>query len=467
MRIRTMTMLLCALVLLLAACGGSSGGGGNNDRGGQNNNGAGNSGAAGSGSAVNNAGNEAEDFGEEVYSTPDMDFDLGGKTIRIVSWWDMTIPEDNPDNIQRKKNLEALMAKHNFKVEYIAIDYGEYQQKVTASLLAGEPLGDIVRLGKTYTVPALVKQDLLWPIDEYTKNANAFNQKVTNEYYTYQGRGYGFSESHANLVQGIFYNRTLMNQLGIKPLQEYVNEDNWNWDTFIQVAKDANRDTNNDGKLDTWGLANRGLLEFALASNNTSLTKDNKQNLDDPKTLESLNFVSRLVTEQVGRPTEGGDWTEPGQFFRQGNTLMYAGALWELSGIQTDMPDADIGFVPFPKGPSATEYHSFEALYQALTIPKAIPNPEQLMYIWEKINDIDSVYDYPDQGWYETLFTNEDDINNARMVAPNMLVLDHHTFPNLGYYDFDSELIEGVSVSTVVEKYKPVFQAAIDEVYGS
>ena len=463
MRIRTMAMLLCALLLLLAACsGGGSSNNGNNDS----------TGSSGNETTVDTETgdepvDETEDLDDDVYRTPEMDFDLGGKTIRIVSWWDMTIPEDNPDNIQRKQNLEELMAKHNFKVEYIAIDYGEYQQKVTASLLAGEPIGEIVRLGKTYTVPALVKQDLLWPIDEYTKNANAFNQKVTNEYYTYQGRGYGFSENHANLVQGIFYNRTLMNQLGIKPLQEYVNEDNWNWDTFIQVAKDANRDTNNDGKLDTWGLANRGLLEFALASNNTSLTKDNKQNLDDPKTLESLNFVSRLVTEQVSRPTEGGDWTEPGQFFRQGNTLMYAGALWELSGIKTDMPDADIGFVPFPKGPSATEYHSFEALYQALTIPKAIPNPEQLMYIWEKINDIDSVYDYPDQGWYETLFTNEDDINNARMVAPNMLVLDHHTFPNLGYYDFEGELNSGVSVSTVVEKYKPVFQAAIDEVYGS
>jgi len=89
------------------------------------------------------------------------------------------------------------------------------------------------------------------------------------------------------------------------------------------------------------------------------------------------------------------------------------------------------------------------------------------MYIWEKINDIDSMYDYPDQGWYETLFKNEDDINNAKMVAPNMIVLDHNTFPNLKFYDFVVELNSGVSVSTVVEKYKSTFQAAIDEVFGS
>jgi len=411
---------------------------------------------------------EAEEVQEvDANATPEMDFDLGGKTIKIVSWWDMTIPDDNPDNIQRQKNLEALMEKHNFNVEYVAIDYGEYQEKVTASLIAGEPIGDIVRLGKTYTVPALVKQDLLWPIDEYTKNSNAFNQLMTNELYTYEGRGYGFTEAQGNLVQGIFYNRTLMNELGIKALQDYVDEDNWNWDTFIQVSKEANKDRNNDGKLDTWGLANGALLEKALYSNNAHLTVGDKQNLDDPATVEALNFVSRLATEQVARPTEGGDWTEPGQFFRQGNTLMYAGAMWEIGGFRTDMPDYDIGFIPFPKGPSATTYHSTEALLQALTIPKTVENPEQLMYIWEKINDIESIYDYPDQATFEANFTDENDINNARMVQPNLLVLDHFTYPNLQYYEFEGELNAGTSVSTVIEKYKPVFQSAIDEVWGT
>ncbi|KYG26975.1 ABC transporter substrate-binding protein [Alkalihalobacillus trypoxylicola] len=402
---------------------------------------------------------------EQVNRTPEMDFDLGGKTIKVVSWWDMTIGEDNPDSIERKKNLEKLMEKHNFEIEYVAIDYGEYQQRVTASLLAGEPIGDIVRLGKTYTVPTLVQQDLLWPIDEYTQNENVFNQAVTNDLYTFEGRGYGFTEDRSNIVQGIFYNRTLLNELGMKSLQDYVDEDNWNWDTFIDVALEANQDTNNDGTVDTWGIANRGMLERFLASNNTSLTVDDQQNLDDSATVEALNMVSRMVSEQVSRPTEGGDWTEPSQFFRQGNTLMYSGALYEFNGFQTDMPEYDLGFVPFPKGPSVTEYYTYEALFQALTIPKSVENPEQLMYIWEKINDIDSIYDYPGQASYESNFTNEEDIENARLVTNNLLVLDHFTYPNLDYYALEAELLEGTSVSTVVEMYKDSYQAAIDEVF--
>ncbi|WP_337102678.1 ABC transporter substrate-binding protein [Paenibacillus sp. YIM B09110] len=463
MKIRKLMVLLCAFVLVLSACSGGSGKGNNTNNGSNNgtNNGSGNT-------AAETAAPDGGAAEEEVLGTPEMDFDMGGRTIKVVSWWDMTIAEDNPDNIQRKKNLDELMKKHNFKIEYVAIDFGEYQQKVTASLLAGEPLGDIVRLGRNYTIPTLVKQDLLWPVDEYTKNTKVFNQKATSEYFNYEGKGYAFTEGQGNLVQGIFYNRTLMNQIGIKALQDYVNEDNWNWDAFVQVAKEANKDTNNDGKLDTWGLANSQVVEHAMYSNEAHLTKGDKQNLEDPATQETLNFLSKLATEKVYRPTEGGDWTEPGQFFRQGNTLMYAGAIYELNGFKTDMPDVDIGFIPFPKGPSATEYHSGEGAYQALTIPKAVEHPEQLIYIWEKINDIDSEYDYPDQASFETLFSNEDDINNAKIVGPGMIVFDHGTYGDaLKFWDFVGEINSGVSVSTVVEKYKPVFQAAIDAVYGS
>ena len=464
MRVRKTVMMLSTLMLAasLTACGsGANNGNGKGNVNGSNPDATANNKAAASNNAEapNNTGTTEEDT-----SSPEMDFDMGGRTIKVVSWWDMTIGEDNPDNIQRKKNLEALEKKHNFKMEYVAVDFGEYQQKVVASLLAGEPLGDIVRLGKNYTIPTLVQQDLLWPVDEYTKNTKVFNPKVA-EFMSYKGRAYAFTEGQSNLITGIFYNRTLLNKLGIKSPQDYVKENNWNWDTFTQVAKDANKDTNNDGKLDTWGLTSAGFMDNALVSNETSLSNGDKQNLDDPKTVEVFNFLSKLATEKVARPTEGGDWTESGQFFRQGNTLMYPGAMWEIGGLKTDMKDYDIGFVPFPKGPSATAYHSGEGAFQALTIPKSVENPDQLIYIWEKINDIDSIYDYADQASLESNFTDENDIQNARDAGAGMLVLDSGTFPKFPYYEIIGDLFSGKSVSTVVDTYKAKAQAAIDEVY--
>ncbi|TCM89756.1 carbohydrate ABC transporter substrate-binding protein (CUT1 family) [Paenibacillus sp. BK033] len=458
---KNLVMLLVSVMLIfsLAAC--SSGSNGGNDPASTN---TATEKPSNNPAATNASENDAEDGAGNSNETPEMDFDMGGRTIKIVNFWSLEIPEDNPDNIQRKKNLEALMKKHNFKVEYVVIDGAEYQKKVTASLLAGEPVGDLIAVSKSYTIPSLVSQDLLWPIDEYTKNDKVFNPEVTNKIMQYNGRGYGFG-GYTQGATGFFYNRTLMNNLGMKPLQEYINEDNWNWDTFLQVIKEANRDTNNDGKLDTWGLAGAGVLDSALASNETSLTKGDKQNLDDPKTVEVLNFLSKLSTDKLVRPSEGGDWTEPSQFFRQGNTLLYLSGNYEAEALNNDMKDFDIGFIPFPKGPNGTSYNTPDTNPGAMVIPKAAKNPEQLMYIWEKIETYDSVYDYPGQDWYERSFDNEDDINNVVLASKRFSFDSLSTFPSMPYYQFADEINKGQSVSTVIETYKTPFQAAIDEVY--
>jgi len=426
----------------------------------------------------NNSGNEdvaaEEETGEEEpaqeesKATPEMDFDLGGRTIKVVAWWDMSITGEDPASMAKKENLEYLMEKHNFNIEYEAIDYGEYHDRLISSLMADQPLGDIVRIGKSFMIPSLTKQDLFWPIEEeWIMNDRVFNQKYTKEFFQFKGKGYVFSDA-VDMATGFFYNKTLMQRLGLKPLQEYVDEDNWNWDTFIEVAKSANQDTNGDGKLDTWGLATGDFVEQALAANETDLVDEDKQNLDDPRVIETLEFISKLYKENLPRPTEGGDWTEPRSFFVEGNVLMKAGADWETSGLKEDMPDYELGFVPFPKGPSASDYHACESLVQAIAIPKSVDIPRELLYIWEKINDIpDDLRDeYPNQSWYETLFEDEGDINNLRMASAGMRITDKASYPSLPYYEFVGELIDGESVSTLIEKYKASFQAAIDEVWN-
>src|SRR5690606_6686982 len=157
------------------------------------------------------------------------DFDLGGKTIRLVSWYDELgfLDGEDPDSIQMRENLEALQKKHNFKLEMVVIDYAEIKDKVTASVLAGNPEGEIIRFVRPWMIPALVAQDLFWPVDEYVKNDRVFRQEYTKEFFEYKGRGYGFRTGVPGAANGIVYNRTLMKQLGIKPLQEYVDEDKW------------------------------------------------------------------------------------------------------------------------------------------------------------------------------------------------------------------------------------------------
>ena len=77
----------------------------------------------------------------------------------------MTIPEDNPDNIQKKANLEALMEKHNFNVEYIVDRFpANIRKKWWRLSWPASRSATIVRMGKRYMIPSLVKQDLFWPV---------------------------------------------------------------------------------------------------------------------------------------------------------------------------------------------------------------------------------------------------------------------------------------------------------------
>lgn len=457
------TLLVAACCVLLAfasACsGGNSGNGGatasNNAGGGTNS------------STANTDSQQPQTEGKETAGTPEMDFDLGGKTIKLVSWYDESIKGEDPDGLQMKENLEALKKKHNFELEYVVVDYSEIADKVSASLIAGDPIGDIIRLARPWMIPSLTKQGLFWPLDEYVTNENAFRMQYTKTLSQYDGKGYGFRVGGEGAASGIVYNRTLMNDLGLKPLQEYVDEGNWTWETFIQVAKEANRDTNNDGKIDTWGLSTDSLLIPALAANDAALVREGKQMLEDPKTLETLNFLSRLATETISRPSEGGNWQEPTQFFLQGNTLMTPGQDYSYNEFQTEMKDYELGFVPFPQGPSATGYRTFLTIPNYYTIPKSVENPEQLVYIMEKIHDIESFYDYRQQAAYETFFSREEDLNNALKAAEVISIVEQDAYyPSMPYYEFIGEIREGVSVSTVIEKYKAAFQSAVDEVWG-
>lgn len=449
MQKRKMFTVLCAAVpLVLTACGGSS------------------SEPASSSAPKESVAASAAPTASAKPATKEMDFNMNGRVIKWVSWYDEKIVEDNPDSIKRKQVLDELMKKHNFSIEYVVVDYGQYKDKVTASLIAGEPLGDIIRVARPWMIPSLTKLDLFWPLDQYTTNEKVFLKEYTKEYSVYEGKGYGMRSGNIGAGYGIIYNRTLASKLGMKPLQDYVKEDNWNWETFIKVAKEANKDTNNDGKIDTYGLASTDILNGTLASNNASLVYGNKQGLDDPKTLEALNFISRLANEKVARPTEGGDYTEYMQFFKQGNSLMAAGMEYEYDTAKKDMADYDLGFLPFPKGPNATQYQSFVSIPNYLTIPKMVKNPEQLVYIYEKMSDIESIYDYPQQAGFEKRWSNPDDINNAKLAITTLKALDGKDgYPNMQYYEMVGELREGVAVSTLVEKYKAQFQASIDEVW--
>lgn len=104
MQMRKMGMLLCCFLLVfMVAC--SSGGGGTASEPEPGN--------VSTGTEVEDANKneEAPVEEEEVTGTPEMDFDMGGRTLKWVSWYDESVKEDNPDSIEVKKKLGCSNGK--------------------------------------------------------------------------------------------------------------------------------------------------------------------------------------------------------------------------------------------------------------------------------------------------------------------------------------------------------------------
>ncbi|MFC4600787.1 ABC transporter substrate-binding protein [Cohnella hongkongensis] len=457
---KSINMLLAVFVmaLALAACSG-----GNN---------AGSSPSAASQSAQgDNGGNSpaatAPASEEPAAEDPMADLDLGGMTIKFAAWWDATPQPTTPENQQIIENIAELEKKHNFKVQFEAVNYDQIAKTFTDSTLAGDPFAHFVRLERRWFVPTAVKKGLVLPVSDHVdvnSSEAAFGDEAAINGGTFDGKVYGMAADVGGL--GMYYNRGLLSDLGLTDPHVLMEQGNWTWETFMDMAKKATVDSNNDGTPDTWGVVakDEDLLGILVASNDSKLVDlaAGKEMLSDQKTVEAFEFYQSLFTNKVIRANEA--WDDYVRFYAEGNVLFFPGANWEATRVKEQLAEKDFGYVPFPIGPQATDYRSFNAQMNMWVMPSNVENPEALLYIFKKIYDVESTEEFPGQNAYELAFNHEEDIQSAKLNRENVQVFDHKAVPN--YPDFgimDDLRKNNVPPATVVETYKGQVQAAIDE----
>jgi multiple sugar transport system substrate-binding protein len=401
-------------------------------------------------------------------SSDEMDFDLGGRTITIAAWWDATPAGNTPSEKQILQNIQDLQKKYNFTLKFENVAYDQVAEKTTSSVLAGQPFADIVRLTRGWMFPGIIGKDIILPLDDVLTASGADKEKFVGEpvasLATFGGKLYGWGDNPYFDYSGILYNRTLLQKLGMKDLVEYVKDGTWTWDTFKKVAAQATQG-------DNYGFVDfsSDFMDFALASNNADLINlnDKKQSLDDPKTLEALQFTQDVMNSNVFPAGTRSDYQYPGPAFRKGNVLMYPVYNWQTQSVKQDMGDVDLGFVPFPKGPSASEYYTAATEPSFWTIPKGVKEPEKVLYIFRKIYDVPPSDEYPGQSTLESTFTNQDDIDMAIEASKHLKILDYKLLMSVyqnDFYPMVDDLTTGKkSPASAVEARKSIFQKAIDD----
>jgi len=309
-----------------------------------------------------------------------------GMDITIGNWWaDYDVNTYKPQNDSAEKLLaqrKKLMQENGVTIREKAItDWNGMQQKAVISTMSGKPDAQVFMLQPNWAM-AMRARGLLAPLPATIKKptpigrgfqAVEFNQPTIDS-FTFDGKPYAFSVGvNLNNFEALFWNKRLFRAAGLDPNLPYDMQKagTWTWAAFLDICKKLTRDTNNDGKMDTYAMAadlSTEILDAIISSNGaTYVDKDPKTGkfvnaTNRPEFLEALQFAIRLKTEGVLKPRpDGSNWDWYKSEFIDGRVAMRVDESYiaNSSSVELDKMRDDWGMVLFPRGPKSPTVRVF------------------------------------------------------------------------------------------------------------
>lgn len=413
----------------------------------------------------------------EVTPAPEeVKYDLKGETIKIGLWWDGADPrlveEKGPAEEAQIKLIEAAEKKYNGKIEFVKFgDYGKYVENFTTTSLSGTPFADIVVLELFWAFPQLVNKEFIQPVDEFLDLNDPKYIRWMKAGGSYKGKQYGMVDSSPS-PYGFFYNKTLVEKLGLEDPYELQQKGEWTFAKFREFAKSATKDTNGDGKTDVFGVAGaygklNTLTEQFIYANKGAIDKDAngeiKFSLNSENSIEALQYVGDLfnVDKSIMQPIPDDATKE----FIAGKGVLYGGFSWELGGLKDSMKDQQLGYVFFPKGPKADKYVAYTPFGNMFMVAKHSKHAEIATKIYDEIQLHQAGRDLSLQSW-ETSYPSKESLDTRKQMADNIDYISYYAIPDGGKF-FEGvvkDITEGkVSPATAVDKVKPQFEANINK----
>jgi ABC-type glycerol-3-phosphate transport system substrate-binding protein len=210
---------------------------------------------------------------------------------RVVRVWHT---ETEPQTIQAVNDIARRFEAKSpgIKIQAEGLGWAELEGKIMASLASGDP--PELSHGQPITCTALQSKGLLSPLDDVVKaigEANIWEQvkRVCN----IDGKQYGLV--HAAGTSLLIYRKDLADKLGLKPPKT--------WADLLVNVKALTQDTNDDGKIDIYGISIPGdnlfiniiLGELIKANGGVLFDKSNRPQLTDRRMIEVLELWRELA----------------------------------------------------------------------------------------------------------------------------------------------------------------------------
>lgn len=448
---------LFATTLLLAACG-------NGDTAAEN----------------ESSDDPVDETGEVVEETPEEelpDYDFGGLTLKVGAPYDRTIDPNADEKSERlAERIAFLEEEWNFNYEVVEVGWDDYVGQYVRSTLAGDPIADIVYILSPNLYPSLISNGIVYPVSDHDviDYDDVKWSQTAKEASEYEGDYYSLLPNGADTRDGIFFNKTLFDELGLPDLYELYENGEWTWEKMFEVAEQATRDTDNDGETDIYGFAAENLAWKLIYSNDfESINKTDdgiEIDLNDERVIEALEFfqtVGSNHSDSIRDWQDGDEWNFRYTDFADGNIAMVSAEWWVTYNYWTDgRMQGEYGMVPFPTGPSNDESvsYGYEATYDVMLA--TVEQPEEKLIIWDAIHNIGTEEDW--ERWIssdiESNAMDRETVDYALMLNDNTrinLIRGFDTI-NTTINEFFGQLSSGeTTVQSGLEAIQPQIEAAV------
>lgn len=272
-----------------------------------------------------------------------------GTTPVHVAFW------GSPDEIEIiTESLKEWQAAHpQIKIVFEHTPYTGYDSKILTRI-AGGAAPDIIATEVDYFVTFASKnvlEDLApYAAEDTVFSKDAFFPSILGR-FTVDGKLLAIPRDVAPFAC-VFYNKKLFDEAGIP----YPSDD-WTWDDMLRDARALTKKDAN-GRVTQYGFYGWAWQNFVYGNGGAlvdNVEKPTKSMLDDPKSVEGLQFYSDLMNLYNVMPSRvalsnlgmGIDL-----MFSSGRLAMFLSGIWETPGLRNYNFDWDVAM--FPKNPKGT-----------------------------------------------------------------------------------------------------------------
>ena len=430
---------------------------------------------------------EAEESSDLYEVKTDADgnpIDLGGMEIIIRDWWsgDPTEPaNDYEEALQEYRDW--AQETYNFTIKQQAIsDWGSTPAAFVDYAPTGGDENYIWILRADPAITSAMSNGLMYDLstlDCLDFSKDKFQRNLLHEQFSKDGKVYAMYAGYSEPRTGVYFNKRLLTEAGIDPesIYDMQADGTWTWDAFAGLMEQVQRDVDNDGVIDVYGLTlNEGVMttEAVFANNGSFIDKDANgfvYNLEAPETLEALEWCVKIYDNYDMPDPEGAEWDYYKEAFINGQAAFlvedeYAGT---PGNFLDDMQD-EVGFVMFPKGPKMNDYINVWS-----NNPVAIPACYDADKAWKLAFAWDLWTNQPEgyEDYNGNISTARNGIFDSRSVDGTITMMTQPQYGTIAYHgmipnmdvgaDFIWNITPGCVVSEQVEAIADTWKAYVEE----